>query len=108
MKRRLFPKLWIRSQRMRLNDQSLPLVVVPPGGWIYTLRTAHGIAGREVAARLGLSRQAMAEIERRELRQTVTLETLRKVAIAMDAQLVYFLRPNHVIRERRGPRLPSQ
>ena len=93
----MYPKLWVRSMRMRLNDQVLPLVTVPLGGWIYTLRTAHGISSRELGRRLGISRQAAADLERREVLGTASLEALKQAAEAMNASLIYFCRPNHEV-----------
>lgn len=97
MKRRMYPKLWVRSMGMRLNDQVLPLITVPLGGWVYTLRTAHGISCRELGRRLGISRQAVADLERREVAGTASLAALKQAAEAMDASLIYFCRPNHQI-----------
>jgi predicted DNA-binding mobile mystery protein A len=47
----------------------------------------------ELAARIGVSQQRVSEMERSELQDTITLETLRRVADALDSDMVYMLQP---------------
>lgn len=65
----------------------------PQAGWVRTLRETLGMSLAQLALRLGLTRQGVAELEIREREQTITLAALRKAADAMDADLVYALVP---------------
>lgn len=65
----------------------------PPGGWVRSIRQALGMSTTQLARRLGISRQAMADLEHREADRTVTLAALERVARAVDAELVYAIVP---------------
>jgi predicted DNA-binding mobile mystery protein A len=65
----------------------------PHKGWIRAIRDALGMSGTELAARIGVSQQRVPQMERSELDETITLETLRRVADALDSDLVYALQP---------------
>jgi predicted DNA-binding mobile mystery protein A len=66
---------------------------VPPSGWLKTIRSALGMTTRQLGERLGVTRQAVMDLERREVEHTVTLAALGKAAEAMDCQLVYAIVP---------------
>jgi predicted DNA-binding mobile mystery protein A len=66
---------------------------VPSKGWLRAVRGALGLTQRKVAAKLRMKQQPYAAIEEREMSGTVTLETLRRAAGALDCELVYFLVP---------------
>jgi predicted DNA-binding mobile mystery protein A len=71
----------------------------PRGGWVRAIRTALGMSERAFARRLQLSYGAVQEIERNERRGKVTLETLRRAAESLDADLVYAIVPRRPIRQ---------
>jgi predicted DNA-binding mobile mystery protein A len=48
----------------------------------------------ELADRLGVAQSNIPELESSELHDTIKLETLRRVADALDCDLVYFLLPH--------------
>lgn len=62
-------------------------------GWVRAIRDALGLTGRQLAARMGISQPTLSGVERGEVRDTVTLATLRRAAEALDCQLVYALVP---------------
>jgi predicted DNA-binding mobile mystery protein A len=62
-------------------------------GWIQSTRLALGMSLRQLAERIGISASALANFEKREQSDTVTLATLKKAANAMDMELVYFFKP---------------
>lgn len=76
----------------------------PVRGWIKAIREALGMSSAQLAKRLKLQQPTLAKIEQSELKGTVQLATLRRVAEALDCQLVYALVPNKpletVVRER--------
>jgi predicted DNA-binding mobile mystery protein A len=63
--------------------------VIPSKGWINTVRTSLKMSLRQVGSRLKISSQSVKEIEEREAAGTITLNSLRDAANAMDLQLVY-------------------
>jgi len=72
---------------------------MPRGGWVRAIRTALGMSERAFARRLQLSYGAVQEIERNERRGKVTLESLRRAAESLDADLVYAIVPRRPIRQ---------
>jgi len=68
-------------------------VVVPPGGWLATVRTTLGLTQVNLAQRLGIQRQSLADLEDSEQRKTISLARLDEVARAMGARLIYALVP---------------
>jgi predicted DNA-binding mobile mystery protein A len=69
-------------------------VAMPPSGWIRAIRTALGMTLEQLGNKLGITRQSVGEIETREADGSITLNSLRDVAHAMDLQLVYGFIPN--------------
>lgn len=65
----------------------------PHRGWIRAVRDALGMSGAELGQRLGVSQQRVAAIEQAELRFSIQLDTLERVADALDCHLVYALVP---------------
>jgi len=65
----------------------------PKEGWIRTIRMAIGMSAVQLAKRLNITRQSMAEIEKREADGSITLNTLRTVADAMEMEVNYVLIP---------------
>ncbi len=65
----------------------------PSKGWIRTIRGALGMSGRQLAERLGLSKQSVARMERDELTGALSLKTLRRLAESLDCELVYGIVP---------------
>jgi predicted DNA-binding mobile mystery protein A len=65
----------------------------PPNGWIRTLRQALGMTTEQMAERMGVTRQAVLQLEMAERRRTATWTSLRKAADAMDCEVVYAILP---------------
>ena len=65
----------------------------PASGWIKTIRSALGMSMSQLANRLGVSQPRIHSIERAEVDGTITMNTLRKVAEALDCELVYAFIP---------------
>ena len=62
-------------------------------GWIQSARLALGMSLRQLAERVGVSVSALTNFEKREQADSVSLATLKKVANAMDMELVYYFKP---------------
>jgi len=65
----------------------------PDRGWIHAVREAMGVSTGELGRILGVSRQLPLQFEKAEADDSITLKSLRKVADALDCDLVYALTP---------------
>lgn len=85
--------------RLRLDARLRPIrehrdaTAVPRGGWLRAVRMALGMSMDDVAQRLGITRSSVARMESSEQRETIQLDTLRRVAQALDCELAYVLIP---------------
>ena len=66
----------------------------PRSGWIRSIRDALGMSQQALGSRLGITRAAIAKLERAELSGGITVAKLTQVAGALDCTLVYALVPN--------------
>lgn len=88
-----------RSLRATQLDRSLaPFqgakdIVRPSKGWIRAIRQAAGLSASELARELGVSRQLPLQLEKAEADDKITLASLKKMAHALDCELVYALVP---------------
>lgn len=64
-------------------------LVMPPAGWIYSIRQALGMSMRQLGNKMGITPQSVAEIEEREKNGTVTIKVLRQFGQALNLKLVY-------------------
>jgi predicted DNA-binding mobile mystery protein A len=110
----------MRNQRRlfiaQLDRRYAALLSAPLGtpntGWLRSLRTGLGISLEQLAKRLGVSKQQVGQAEKREAEGTLTLNSLRETANAMDMELVYVLVPKdgslEKLIERRARRLAQE
>jgi predicted DNA-binding mobile mystery protein A len=63
--------------------------VIPSKGWVNTVRTSLKMSLRQLGNRLKISSQSVKEIEVREANGTITLNSLKDAANALDLKLVY-------------------
>ena len=88
----------MRTQARRELDDQLSRRAVPArphSGWLKAIRDALGMSTTQLAARAGVSQQAIASLERSETEGTIGLAALRKVADALGCDLQYVLVPRH-------------
>lgn len=76
--------------RQYVNGQRFDRI---PQGWIRSSRTAIGMTLKQLATRLGFSVPAAKNFEMREVEEAITLASLRKIANAMEMDLVYYFKP---------------
>lgn len=69
-------------------------VVLPPSGWIKSIRTVLKMSLRQLGDRMNVSPQSIGDMEKREVNGTITLNTLRELARGLDMRLVYGFVPN--------------
>lgn len=88
-----------RMQRLRLRQLDSALQAwksrapIPREGWVRTLRTALGMTLTDLATKLGITYQAVSQLEKSEQEGSVTISTLRGIADALDCELMYALVP---------------
>ena len=71
----------------------------PAKGWIRALRDALEMSADHLGKILDVRRQSIADMERSEAKGSITIETLRRAAAAMDCTLVYALVPNTTLQD---------
>ena len=71
----------------------------PPLGWLRAVRESLGMPRDEVARRLGVTKQSVADIERAEANGTIGLDTLRRVAETLDCVVLYAIVPATTLEE---------
>jgi len=64
-------------------------VMVPPNGWIYSIRQGINMSLRQLGQRLSITPQSVREIEEREKNNSISLKVLKQVATALDMSFVY-------------------
>lgn len=72
-----------------VSFHSLKSVVMPEKGWVNTVRTALKMSLRQLGNKMNFSAQNIKQIEEREANGTISINSLREVANAMDMKLVY-------------------
>lgn len=93
---------WLRLDQLDRSFKKLRHVKVRPApkdGWIRTIRIALGLTIEQLAMRLGTSAPAVFNAERREVAGTISLAQLRKIAAAMECDLIYALIPRRELRD---------
>jgi predicted DNA-binding mobile mystery protein A len=71
----------------------------PARGWIRATRDALGMSTRQLAHRLGVSQPTIVHLEQSEASDTIQLGSLRRVADALDCDLVYALVPRTTLQD---------
>lgn len=75
------------------DAKALARLSKPAQGWLRTVREALNMPQRELARRLGIAQPSVQALERREVKGTITLESLERAADALGCDLVYALIP---------------
>lgn len=86
----------ISTMARRTLDRKIADAVIPEppvGGWIRAVREALGMNAVQMAARMGVTRQAVQQYERGELQGSIELATLRRTAEALGCRLAYAFVP---------------
>jgi predicted DNA-binding mobile mystery protein A len=88
----------LRSARQAVDRQVSAMASIrqspkPPKGWIATIRAALGMPQEVLGARLGMPKQRVSQLEKREQSDDIKLGQLREVAEALNCDFVYALVP---------------
>jgi predicted DNA-binding mobile mystery protein A len=65
----------------------------PPHGWARAIRDAFGMTASQLGARMGVTQPTIQKLERSEQEGTIQLSSLRRLAEALDCELVYAFVP---------------
>lgn len=71
----------------------------PPEGWVKTIRGALGMSAPQLARRLGVTKAAVYQSERRELDGEVTIKHMEAIAKGMGCRFAYAIIPETSIDE---------
>jgi predicted DNA-binding mobile mystery protein A len=78
---------------------------LPRRGWVHAIKEALGMSNRQLAGRVGVkASQTVEDMQEYEVSGTIKLQTLRKLANALDCQLVYALVPRKPLKQIRRDR----
>lgn len=86
-----------KSLQLKMLDKYLINIRVcerPTDGWIRSIRKAIGMSTRQLAERIGITQQSAFRLEENELDYSISLNTLRRAAEALNCKLVYAIIPN--------------
>jgi predicted DNA-binding mobile mystery protein A len=65
----------------------------PSRGWVRAIRDAFGMTAGQLGSRMGVTQPTVQKLERSEQEGTIQLNSLRRVAEALDCELVYVFVP---------------
>lgn len=66
---------------------------VPIRGWVHNIRNSLNMTQEQLGDKLKMSKQGVADIEKRESSGAISINTLKEVGQAMDLKLIYALVP---------------
>jgi len=77
----------------------------PRGGWVRAIKESLGMTNKQLAKRIGVkASQSVEDMQEYEVSGTIKLQTLRKLATALECRLVYALVPREPLEEIRRER----
>lgn len=83
--------LTLRQLDQRLGQE--PRSLLPPRGWIASIREALGMSSTQLAKKLGITKQGLQNIEASERKGTISVSTLRRVAQVLGCEVKITLLP---------------
>lgn len=84
----------LQIAQLDAKTQGLPFSERPARGWVNAIRVSLNMSLQQLGSKIGISRQSVLELENSERSGTVSLNTLNKVASALNMKLVYGFLPN--------------
>jgi len=99
-------KLYITQLDQKLAAfESAHQTTKPSIGWVRTIRHSLGMSLEQLGRKLGVSKQSVQNLEKREATGSITLSALLDVAKALDMELVYGFVPKggsvmHLVEEK--------
>ena len=97
---KVFKKLKLQQTEKSLEKwRNTALSLTPKQGWLRTLRTSLGMTQDVLSKRLDISSVSVGKLEKSEANGTITLNSLRRAAEALDCELKYALVPRVPLNE---------
>jgi predicted DNA-binding mobile mystery protein A len=101
------------TRRLRIEQLGRALVAlrkarprqVPKGGWIAEIRSVLGMTVEQFARRVGVSKTTALSYQRNEVAESITLQSLRRSAEALNCDLLYTLVPKKNLTETLNDRI---
>ncbi len=78
-----------QTEQKLLPFRSLEAIVIPPNGWIHTIRKSLKMSLRQLGIKLSMTAQSVKEMEEREANGTISIKSLNEAARILDMKLVY-------------------
>jgi len=94
---KLFNLIQLDNQLAKLK--ALAQTPRPRSGWLKTIRKTLGLSAKQLGKRLNISQSAVAQIEKNEAEGKATLESMNKLASALNCQFVYALIPHASLKD---------
>ena len=99
---KIFKKLQLQQTDQSLESwRSAELSLPPKQGWIRALRTSLGMTLNVLGDRLDITSAGVSKLEKSEASGAITLNSLRKIAEALDCELEYALVPKASLKKMR-------
>lgn len=88
-----------KLQFQQLNEKMEKLIgmqqlIVPPIGWIKAIRNGIGMSMEQLGKKLSITKQAVMDMERREMEGAITIKSMQEIAKVLDMRFVYGFVPN--------------
>ena len=97
---KIFKKLKQQQTEKSLETwRNAELSLLPKQGWIRSLRTSLGMTLDVLGQRLEITSAGLSKLEKSEANGTITLNSLRRAAEALDCELKYALVPSASLEE---------
>uniref|UniRef100_B0T9T3 Mobile mystery protein A n=2 Tax=Caulobacter TaxID=75 RepID=B0T9T3_CAUSK len=71
----------------------------PPRGWTRAIRDAFGMTASQLGVRMGVTQPTVQKLERSEQEDTIQLGSLRRLAEALNCELVYAFVPREPLQQ---------
>ena len=99
---KVFKKLQLHQVDKSLETWRITeLSLRPNQGWVRSIRTSLGMTMKVLGQRLDITIPSVSKIEKAEASGTITLNSLRRAAEALDCELKYALVPRSPLRDMR-------
>lgn len=90
----------IKQLKEKVNSLiGLRLPTMPKQGWVRTIREALDMSGAQLGARLGISRNKISILERKEADGSITINQLKQLASGVDSELLYAIVPKQTVEQ---------
>ncbi len=83
----------IQIEKLDEHLDSINICHRPTKGWINAIRRSIGMTVEQLANRIGVSQQAISQVEKNEISDSLTLKSIRRAAEAMNCKFVYAVVP---------------